>query len=379
MSTTSNHHVIKPDETPRYADFEQYGLSMSNHWPSMMVLFPVFAYLGIKYSSKLSAKNYFFTIFLLFLGLSSYLYLPIRSGCEGSFIFMEKADTAKGFWNTIFRTGYVNTVPPSVEIYLRQIYEFFWLFLNNFSYLWPLVFIGGFYMYKKNIKLFFFYSAIFFITSIFIVLVNRSSIELMWVEHVFLLPATYVSLLLIIPGINFAFQFIKSQTLKISFLVLIIALIGLCCITNYRSNNSRDNYISYDFGNNILKTMNPNSFYFVAGDYYAMPLLYLDYVCHETNNVTIQPLYNLQFRFQNYGAKYDFKDINENDFKGTTTKLMDFLAEKANVYITGFTNNPNEAMENYTQKTDGIISRLIQKKHRYIAEHFQNIFLPWNI
>ena len=132
-----------------------YGISLTNHWPSIIILLPIFGYFFLKYYYKLNSKNIYYTILFLILGISPYIYLPIRTGTNGIFIFMAKPDTWENFWWMIFRSGYTDMPAPSIDVYKYQIKEFFNIFFNNFSYLWILIFFGIYSIWKKNKEIFF--------------------------------------------------------------------------------------------------------------------------------------------------------------------------------------------------------------------------------
>jgi len=137
-----------------------YGLSLSNHWPSMIILLPVFGYLFFKYRKKINLKRLYYIIIFLILGFTPYIYLPIRSATDGIFAFVIKTTSWESFWWTILRTAYDNTAPSStLQLYINQVEEFLTLFVNDFSFMWVIVFFGLYSLWKKTEKFYFFIQA----------------------------------------------------------------------------------------------------------------------------------------------------------------------------------------------------------------------------
>jgi hypothetical protein len=83
-----------------------YGLSLSNHWPSVIILFPVFGYFILKYLKKLSKKNIIAISILFLTGLSAYLYLPLRA-LNSPVLNIGNPATMENFWWVVLRTGYM--------------------------------------------------------------------------------------------------------------------------------------------------------------------------------------------------------------------------------------------------------------------------------
>src|SRR6056297_2984055 len=55
-----------------------FGLSLSNHWPSMIILLPVFGWVFVKYRRKFTVEKAAVSGVLFLLGLTPYLYLFLR-------------------------------------------------------------------------------------------------------------------------------------------------------------------------------------------------------------------------------------------------------------------------------------------------------------
>jgi hypothetical protein len=264
-----------------------YGLSLANHWPSMIILLPVFGYFFFKYRKKLSLSNVYYTLLFLILGFSPYIYLPVRSGTEGIFFFIEKISTWAGFWNNILRTVYNNVEPnPSLQLYKDQVAEFLRLFFYDFWFLWILIFFGGYALFKKNKKILFFYLSAFFIIVAMVLFYNRTRKEIIWFIDAFLIPAQYILFILIMHGIYFILNLINKKAYRYIFLTALIGAILFLGFQHLKINDNRYNYIPYDYANNALMTAEPGSFYIADGNF-VMPLEYQQWVEHKGGNANI--------------------------------------------------------------------------------------------
>ncbi len=306
-----------------------YGLSLANHWPSMIILLPVFGYLGFKYRAEVNLKNIITAALLLLAGLSPYLYLPLRSGTDNIFIFMARPNTWENFWWTIFRAGYNGLVPPpSLHLYEYQIKEFFTLLLNNYSIFWVLIFAGGYFMHRKSKNLFYFYTSAFLIISFVVVIINRGEEVTMWSTDIFLMPSQYILMLFIISAIYFILGFFTRRAFRYIFLALISLLIVFIGYKNFENNNNRYNYQAYDFGNNILKTMSKNSLYLCEGDNYIMPLYYIQIIEKQRQDIKFMPVEPLAFKWgiDNFAKKYGNIALKENDPGYNLNNIISYYA-----------------------------------------------------
>ncbi len=318
-----------------------FGLSLTNHWPSMIILLPVFGYLFFKYRGRIKLENIMTSALLLLAGFSPYLYLPIRSGNSSIFVFMAWPNTWENFWWTIFRTGYTGIVPPpSLHLYAYQIKEFFVLLFSNYSILWILIPAGAYIIYKKSKEIFYFYLGAFLIISIAVVFYNRSEESMIWISDIFLMPAQYILMLFIIsgmclisgfldpaarktplvgpstelsrsqagidsaPGREHIIKFFKgvplmkagsstTKAFRYGFLTTVLLLILFLGYKNFEKNNNRYNYQAYDFGHNTLQTMDKNSLFLCEGDYNFMPFFYVQIIEKQRQDIKLLRMWDL--------------------------------------------------------------------------------------
>ncbi|HPD19161.1 MAG TPA: DUF2723 domain-containing protein, partial [Candidatus Goldiibacteriota bacterium] len=242
------------------------GLSLSNHWPSMIILIPVFSYFYFKYKDKINFSCILVHVLFVVLGLSAYLYLPIRAKTENIFLFMAKPDNWHDFWWTVTRSGYEYPKTEIIEMLKGPFFVFIKIFFKNYSFFWPFIFLGIYISFKMQRKLAILNSLICIIVSFIVVMYNRPLKEYLWLIEIFLLPALYVFWIFMVVGLVYVFNQLKNRIYKNIYLFLIILLIIFMTYKNYTYNNACNNYISYDFGENILRTIKKDSFYLAQGD-----------------------------------------------------------------------------------------------------------------
>ena len=143
-----------------------YGLSLTNH-QMMILLFPAFAvfiYLNDKKIVK-RFKTIFFMLLLFLLGLSVYLYLPIRS-LQNPMLDWGNPETVKRFWEHITRKEYSDFSILQKKSKLGLILFFFINLMYDFFL--PMVILALFgimYLFIKKRKFAFLTFGVFFLNS----------------------------------------------------------------------------------------------------------------------------------------------------------------------------------------------------------------------
>jgi tetratricopeptide (TPR) repeat protein len=336
-----------------------YGLSLSNHWPSMVILLPVFGYMFYKYRDNIKFKNIMYLCAFIVLGLSPYIYLPVRAGTEGVYSFMARPDNWKNFWWTVLRAGYGNATNPSPGLYYLQIKEFLTFFLQNYSYLFLFGFVGMFLVFKKSRELFFLLTAAFLIIISVVLLFNRPQVELIWVQDNFTMAAEYIFFIMIIMGLYFFIEMRQLSAYKNIILFLLAGYVAVIGALHFEKNNGRYNYVAYDFGNNIIKTLEPGAFYLVTGDYYGMPLVYMDVVEHKTSGIFYQSLNSLNYKWgiEDFSKKYGFENTAGQNLDSIVSSLLDHFGKDQALYYDGPPNSLKMGPGDYAGRIYGMLVR----------------------
>jgi tetratricopeptide (TPR) repeat protein len=349
-----------------YAASYIYGLSFANHWPSMVILLPVFLFGIYKAGNKIKPNNVLNFFLLFILGLSAYIYLPIRAMKDGAFILMARPDNWHEFFWTIFRMGYDGSINATFSDIQNQLMEFVSLFKNSYYFIILLMLPGIYIVWKKNRMVALFYSSIFIITST-AVLLNRTPKDYLMVVDNFLMPAEYIVVIIITAGLYYVDNIIRSKKLKAGYIFILSLLLIFNFWINFIKNDSRRNFLAYDFGNNTIKWLSPPDIYFYNGDYYSMPLVYLDVVEHKMAGIKHQTFYSLKYNWGldklkgNTGVELNVND----DVDTNIAKIIDSLFIKNRIFINGYPQDIDKKIGNYEQKIYGILTKVSEDSSYY--------------
>jgi hypothetical protein len=277
-----------PQKNPKllYLFVFLYGLSFGNHM-SMVLLSPALIFIILKTEGRsiFEKKKIITFAFLFLLGISIYLYLPIRSS-----------------QNPIFNWGN----PKSFSSFFRHVsgwqYQV-WMFssspdqlLKNFSnylkilhlqfpfYILPLTLWGAFKFIKREKMLLVFLLLILILDVFYGINYSIPDIDPYFLKS-FLVLSIFTAI-----GIFSCLQLLQNlltsskQNLafkKVSFnaIIILLALIPLIfCVKNFYYQNQKENYFAYDYTKNILRSAKKDAIILTnVWDHYS-PWLYLRFV-----------------------------------------------------------------------------------------------------
>ncbi|MBI5574262.1 MAG: DUF2723 domain-containing protein [Elusimicrobia bacterium] len=248
-----------------------FGLGLGNHH-TLVLLLPGIAYFmvvaGFNLRNKRNLKVATTILLFFLLGFSVYLYLIIRSQ-QNPIADWDNPENIKNFCRVVFRTGYGGILHLEEKggflnrpliLFVQQMSEFVRNFVKSFTIFGFIIGIFGIFLnYRQNKKSFWFLFLFFiFIGPFFIFLANKP------VENYTrdLLEPFYIpSIIVFAIWIGFGIIFLIKKS-KLNY-VLIIGILIFQFKTNFAENNSRNNFVSFDFGKNILKTVQNNSLLFL--------------------------------------------------------------------------------------------------------------------
>jgi hypothetical protein len=257
------------------------GLSFSNHMTTILlvpgVLYIYFATFGFSKSSLRAGVSLGITFFL---GLTVYLYLPIRAASSPSLNWGNPVDLEKIIWHVSgkqFRIWMFSSMESAGKQFNYFIHglpnEFYLIFLPALVigvFLTSILFIGCvFYVLKDNTKIFFL-TSILFISCVF----YSINYDIHDIDSYFLLAyfsiAIWISL-----GIGWTIRKIQKKVMLIVVSVLIV-IAGLVPVyLNYKQNDESKNYLVEDYTKNVFDCIEPNGIilsyqwdYFVSASYY---------------------------------------------------------------------------------------------------------------
>ena len=281
-----------------------YGLSFGNHMSTILLLPAIFFILIITYGKALFRLKRAVPILALFLlGLSIYLYLPIRSSQNP---IMDWGNPES--WSTFKRhvTGWQYQVwmfAQSAQELGSNFQNFIKLFFHQFPfYLLPLSFLGVWRLFVRDRKMSVFFLILFLANILYGINYAIPDID------PYFLGSFLVNVIFVGVGLNFVFQIIlaprwcssptgnerrvsagscgKNTRLKqgikkrLSYVIIIFfILIPLILLKkNYFEADRSRNYIAYDFASNIMSSVKKDAIILTnVWDHYS-PWLYLRFV-----------------------------------------------------------------------------------------------------
>lgn len=313
-----------------YLLFFIYTLSLSNHWQTMIFFLPVIIYFFIIYIKKINAKNYFFILFFIFSGITPYIFLLIRAS---SGVVLNHGDPSN-FINLIkhiLRINYSGEFASfNRSILFFQIKEFFYVWTESYGVLILLFFIELFYVFKNKDKILIILFLFFLINVLAVVFFFRRQQD----SSCYYLPAIFVSAIFISGFLKNIFNIEKK--LKVLSFAIIFLIAILILIKNYRFMNNSKNFLSYDYINNIYKTIDSGSIYIGSSDFDITPIFYMKYVLKKRKDLKIIFLNFLSFDWGVKQFKKDFKDFQgELELKKSGKNIINIIKyyyEHANIY-----------------------------------------------
>lgn len=256
-----------------YLSFYIFGLGLTNRL-DLVLFFPLLIFMFFDYIKhyKNKFKTFVLLSLLLFLGISCYLYLPIRSS-KNPFIDWNDPERISSLWSSLTRKTHGYTLDliakgykkgenffDGLKLYFSYVYK-------NFAAIGIIFFVLGLVnSYKLNFKVFISLFLSWFLSCIYFIYTanmppNPHSFAIL--EAHFLLPNIIVFVYFIF-GIAFLTEKYKKYN-KIIFLSLIFILVFNLYTNSYKL-NKRNNFYVYDYTINLFRTIPKNSIVIIKED-----------------------------------------------------------------------------------------------------------------
>ncbi len=301
------------------------GLSSGNHFLSLLLL-PALFYLLIS-SIKLrsySLKSLILILGALIIGVSIYLYLPIRAAKNPALNWGNPSNWLN-LKNHLSARMYQSRMFSETELVFWDNLKYFGsAFFKQFPvWTFPLMLLGIIKAFQKNLRIF---------LSLLLIIVSN----LLWslnygikdIDPYFLQTILTSSFLLYL-GLLFFFQitgkvltrFKFSDKLKFAANYIIIFILGIFFLLRFpqefKSQNRSGNYIPYDFTLNILRSSHKDALILTeVWDYYS-PWLYLRFVENKRPDLEILHTNLLQWSW--------YKDYIRKYYPATYKRTSDFI------------------------------------------------------
>lgn len=255
-----------------------YALSFGNHMSTVLVLPALLFILIITYGMALFSTRRFITLLgLFFLGITIYIYLPVRSSLNPILDWGNPES-----WATLKRhvTGWQYQVwmfAGSTEVLVSNLENFAKLFFHQFPiYLLPLSILGIWRLFVNDRRILIFLSILFF-THVF----YGINYEIPDIDAYFL-GAFVVNAIFIGTGLHFIFQTIENSKIRKrvshAFIIIFIILPLILLKKNYHPVDRSRDHFACDLASNVMRSAKKDAI-IVTNDWdHYSPWLYLRWV-----------------------------------------------------------------------------------------------------
>ena len=253
-----------------------FGLGMANHM-TMIVLIPACLYLivtreGVK-GSLVFACAIFIPAFLL--GLSSYLYLPIRSSVQ-PVLDWGNPETLSNFFRHLSGKQYQVWMFSSLDVVVEQLGVFVKTLPTQFTpFLFPFALLGVWRLFRCHRRLLWFSIIIFVSALLYSVNYDIHDIESYFLPC-FIMTAVWIGF-----GLILFFEFVRSKLRSWNRVAIgILLLLPLFPLTmNYSDVDTSEDYFVYDYTDNLLKGIDQGGIVISRlWDFFCSPLYYFQNV-----------------------------------------------------------------------------------------------------
>jgi hypothetical protein len=300
-----------------------YGLSFGNHM-STILLFPalVVFIIATQGRSVFDPQKIILSFFFFILGLSIYLYLPVRS-FQNPILDWGNPESLSTFKRHI--TGWQYQVwmfSESTERLFANFGNFIKLFFHQFPfYLLPLSLLGIYRLFSKDRNILFFLLILFFANIFYGINYDIPDID------PYFLSSFLVNSISIGVGLFCLFQTIQklkiSKSLSYGIILCFILLPLILLKKNYFEADKSKNYLAYDFATNLMRSVKEDAIVLTdVWDHYS-PWLYLRYIELKRPDVTY-----IDKELSRRSWYFDYVKMNYPDlFKTSQEEIKKFIKE----------------------------------------------------
>lgn len=260
------------------------GLTLVHHNTATPIVF--LSWMALPYISPkelVRPKPILVSALLVLVGLSIFLYLPIRSAANPPMDW-GNPETFSAVMDHILRKQYAFSYmekPREIGVLANQFGAFARLVSSQGTILFPLIAVaGGAIMWKRDRSIFMFLATVIAVCGPLLIFVINFELERESIETIrpFFLPVYLAMAALCAMSLEKVAGSFGRQKEKatVSVCVVLLALIPLTL--NYSENDKSKYYYAYDYGMNLLKTVEQNGILFSSSDHSTFPAIYLQSV-----------------------------------------------------------------------------------------------------
>jgi len=262
------------------------GAGLTHH-RSFLFLFPAIIWIIVIASPKdilkLKSRNLLFAFFLFLLGLSFYLYIPIRMLAKPEINWRNVSDLS----GIIYHLTGAQYKTRMFVFGLKDLFFNFILYAKLLSQQFApgffiFVLLGIFASFRRSKKIFIFLLLVFAFNVLIALNYNIPDIE------VYYIPSYMIAVVWIGYALSFLLSKIISLKINKYIVYLFIAFSFLAPLSNNYSTSDRSNcFVGYDLGLNMLKQLKKNSVFIPAGDPFVFIPIYFRTVLKIRPDVSI--------------------------------------------------------------------------------------------
>jgi tetratricopeptide (TPR) repeat protein len=251
------------------------GLSISNHMIIVVFLIPFFIYMAVCKELNGVKKFLLFSLFFI-LGISIYVYLPIRSSIEPLFNWGKPVNFERFLWHITGKQYKVWMFTGNIMVIKRAFASFLKFISSQYTPLFiPLALLGVIGLFSTSKP-----KAIFFLSLFILNIIYAINYEIPDIEPYFI-----VSILVYTIFIHYGLLFLAKRIKQLTKVSLILPFLVL--LYNFKGSNERGNYVAYDMCCNLFASVNNNGIVITNNwDYYS-PSLYLRYIEDKRKDIVI--------------------------------------------------------------------------------------------
>lgn len=359
------------------------GLSVTNHMTTVIFAVPFLYVIFISdYKKIFKIKNLLIESLLAVLPLTLYLFLIFRSrqnpACDWG-----DPENLKSLFDVISGKQYrfLMFIPD-----FSQFVQRFWNFLKLLSGEFPVFIIisslaGLGLLAYKNTRMFVFLLLFMMINVLYSLNYAIPDIEAYYIPFYAVLCLGIGSLALYLTEIIFRGYKKENRNILVYVVQTVFAVAAVFMLTkNFTQNNLSQYYLSYDYGVNMMKSVEENGILVTTGDDRQNPAEYLQVACGERSDVTLvsDVLLLLDWYRKNLKERYGFLkvvDLNTAYNRWTEKKkgredsmeqdvpLYSFLKDnikERRIYVAGYARS--DILDEFNMENNGLIYRYADKE-----------------
>jgi hypothetical protein len=269
--------------------FYVWAVGMGNHWPTQILWVPFLLLWIHEKKAVLNVWAILFSINVVIIGLSVYLYLPLRANLNCLPSWGYPVDFHLFYW-VVSRQ-----LVSGVEFWIQNSFFYFESMLEILKvmfFYWfpgfvPLALFGLTYLWTRKRKSAL--SLLYLLMPVFLAVFAIHEQQNIYLMHVYLVPLAGLATIFVFCGFCYLLVLANNKEIqKIIILFLLLVSIGWF-FRVFRIESKSDYFLAEDFGENVLKNLPRGALLLADGDHYVMPIWYEKYVNRKRLDLIFEP------------------------------------------------------------------------------------------